>query len=97
MVALAGTVAMSELPKVLNVAARPLNVTPVAPVKLAPLIVTLLPTCPLVGEKPVIVGAGVVTTVKTAELATLPDGVVTATGPVVAPTGTVAIIAPPNT
>jgi len=43
-----------------KVAGVPLNETDVAPVKLVPLIVTLVPAAPLVGEKPVIVGAGVV-------------------------------------
>ena len=38
------------------VALTPLNVTAVAPVKLVPLSVTLLPTGPLVGAKLVIVG-----------------------------------------
>jgi hypothetical protein len=38
----------------------PLNVTPVAPVKLVPVIVTAVPTGPLDGEKPLIVG-GIVT------------------------------------
>src|SRR3974377_1509968 len=39
----------------------PLNFTAVAPVKLAPVITTLVPTGPLVGEKLVIEGAGTVT------------------------------------
>jgi hypothetical protein len=34
----------------------PLNVTAVAPVKFVPVIVTLVPTGPVVGVKPVIVG-----------------------------------------
>src|SRR3989442_15758128 len=34
----------------------PLNATAVAPLKFVPLIVTLVPTAPLVGAKPVIVG-----------------------------------------
>jgi len=45
-----------------NVALTPLNVTAVARVKFVPLIVTLVPTAPLVGVKPVIVGG--FTTVK---------------------------------
>src|SRR3989442_1377873 len=49
-----------------KVAALPLNVTAVAPVKFVPLIVTLVPTPPLVGVKLAIVGAG--TTVKVAAL-----------------------------
>jgi hypothetical protein len=52
-----------------------------------PLIVTLAPN-PLVGVKLVIVGA--FTTVKLLELLTVPPGVVTLSGPDVAPVGTVA-------
>ncbi|OLE97481.1 MAG: hypothetical protein AUG75_07745 [Cyanobacteria bacterium 13_1_20CM_4_61_6] len=40
------------------VALTPLNVTAVAPVKFVPVIVTVLPTSPLVGVKLVIVGGG---------------------------------------
>ena len=69
-------------------AAIPLNLTAVAAVKLAPLIVTPVPTCPLVGVKLVIVGA--LSTVKVATLVALPPGAVTLSGPVVAPLGTVA-------
>jgi hypothetical protein len=56
-VAPAGTVAtitVSELTE--KLAASELNATAVAPVKLAPLIVTLLPTSPLAGVKLLIVG-----------------------------------------
>src|SRR5438445_13728982 len=66
-----------------------LTATAVAPVKFVPLIVTLVPTGPLVGAKLVIVGAG--TTVKLLALVAVPPGVVTLTGPVVAPVGTVEI------
>src|SRR3989442_15780831 len=66
----------------------PLNVTAVAPVKFVPLIVTLAPTGPLAGVTLVIVGAGM--TVKLVALVAVPPGVVTLTGPVVAPVGTVA-------
>ena len=41
------------------VALAPLNVTAVAPVKFAPVIVTLVPVGPLAGEKLLILGAGV--------------------------------------
>jgi hypothetical protein len=58
-------------------------------VKFVPLIVTLLPTAPLVGVKLVIVGA-LALTVKLLALVAVPPGVVTLTGPVVAPVGTVA-------
>jgi hypothetical protein len=57
-------------------------------VKLAPLIVTLVPTGPLVGVKPVI--AGGLTTVKLLALVAVPPDVVTLIGPLVAPAGTVA-------
>ena len=79
---------MSEL--TVKAALAPLNVTVVAPVKLVPPIVTLVPTGPLVGEKPVIVGAEVELTVKLFVLVAVPPGVVTLNGPVVAPVGTVA-------
>jgi hypothetical protein len=67
-----------------------LKVTAVAPVKFVPLIVTLVPTGPLVGVKLVMVGGG--TTVKALLLFAAPPGVVTLSGPVVAPAGTVAWI-----
>jgi hypothetical protein len=63
----------------------------VAPLRFVPLIVTLAPTGPLVGEKLVIVGGGG-TTVNEALLIALPPGVVTLSVPLVAPAGTVAWI-----
>ena len=72
----------------MKVAAVPLNATAVAPVKFVPLIVTLVPTGPLVGAKLVMVGAAM--TVKLVALVAVPPGVVTLSGPVVAPVGTVA-------
>src|SRR6267143_1568864 len=74
-------------------ALTPLNVTAVAPVKFVPLIVTLAPTGPLVGVKLVSVGALATTTVNALALVAVPAGVVTLSGPVVAPAGTVAWIA----
>ena len=71
-----------------KLALTPLNATAVAPVKFVPLMVTLLPTSPLVGVKLVMVGGLV--TVKLLLLVAVPSGVVTLTGPVVAPAGTVA-------
>ena len=68
----------------------PLNCTVAAPAKLNPIIVTVVPTGPLVGEKLLIIGAP--TTVKLLELVAVPKGVVTLIGPVVAPAGTVAVI-----
>ena len=73
----------------MKIAAVPLNLTADAPVKFVPVIVTLVPTGPLAGVKLVIVGA-LALTVKLAELVAVPPGVVTVTGPVVAPAGTVA-------
>ena len=66
----------------------PLNFTAVVPVKFRPLIVTLVPTGPLVGVKLVIVGAGM--TVNALPLVAVPPDVVTLSVPVVAPIGTVA-------
>jgi hypothetical protein len=77
--------AVSEAEKL---AAVPLNVTAVAPVKVVPLIVTLAPTSPLAGVKLPMVGG--TSTVKLLALVAVPDGVVTLSGPVVAPAGTVA-------
>jgi hypothetical protein len=71
-----------------KLAELPLKVTAVAPVKLVPLIVTLVPTRPLVGVKFVMVGGGI--TMKLFVLIAVPPGVVTPNGPVVAPVGTVA-------
>src|SRR5207245_6549495 len=62
------------------------------PVKFVPLIATLVPTAPLVGVKPVIVG-GLATTMKLPVLVAVPACVVTLIVPVVAPPGTVAWIA----
>ena len=42
----------------MNVAVTPLNLTEVTPVRFVPVIVTLVPTWPLVGVNDVIVGAG---------------------------------------
>ena len=72
----------------MKAALTPLKITAVAPVKFVPLMVTLVPSGPAVGEKLVIVGA--LTTVKLFALVAVPLGVVTLTGPVVAPAGTVA-------
>jgi hypothetical protein len=91
-VAPAGTVAWISAAEVtVKLAPTVLKVTEVAPVKFVPLIVTLVPTDPLVGEKPVIVGR--LTTVNALELIAVPPAVVTLIGPVVTPAGTVARIA----
>ena len=68
-----------------KLALTPLTRTAVAPLSVVPLIVTLLPTRPLAGEKLVILGI----TVKLPALVAVPPGVVTLSGPVVAPAGTV--------
>ena len=70
------------------------SVTPVAPVKLVPEIVTFVPTAPLPGENDVIVGGGPIggMTVKLLVLVAIPAGFATAIGPVSAPPGTVALI-----
>ena len=78
----------------MNEAVTPPNVTAVAPVKAVPVTVTTVPTGPLVGVKDESVGAGM--TVKLDTLVAVPPGVVTLTGPVVAPTGTVTVIRVPE-
>ena len=87
-----GTVAVTDVAVlVVNVAVTPLNLTAVTPVRFVPVIVTLVPTGPLVGVNDVIVGPA--TTVKLVALfAGPPPVVVTCSGPVVAPVGTVAVI-----
>src|SRR5438093_3212745 len=92
LVAPAGTLAVIVLAEfTVKLALVPLNRTAVAPVKLVPLIVTLVPTGPLVGVKLEMVGG--FTTVKLPALLAVPPAVVTLIGPVVAPAGTVAVIA----
>src|SRR5882672_1999574 len=88
-VAPAGTVAWIEVAELtVKLALAPLNATAVVPVKLVPLMVTLVPTGPLAGVKLVIVGGLI--TVKVPALVAVPPGVVTLIVPVVAPAGTVA-------
>ena len=90
-VAPAGTVAVIwVLELTVNVAAVPLKLTLVAPVKPVPVITTEIPTVPLVGLSPAITGAGIVTVNSSPLLA--PAGVAATTLPVVAPAGTVAVI-----
>src|SRR5438552_16454597 len=87
----AGTVAVIAVAELtVKLALVPLNRTALAPVKLVPLMVTLVPTGPLVGVKLEIVGG--FTTVKLPALLAVPAEVVTLIGPVVAPVGTVAVI-----
>jgi hypothetical protein len=72
-----------------NEASVPLNFTTVAPVRLAPVMVTVVPTGPEVGMKPETVGP---VTVKLEALVAVPPGVVTPIDPVVAPLGTTVVI-----
>ena len=67
-----------------------MNFTAVAPVKVVPVRVTVVPTPPLVGVKFVIVGGA--TTVKLPELVAVPPAVVTLSFPVVTPVGATAVI-----
>ena len=91
-VAPAGTVAWIAVSEVTaKLALTPLKVTAVAPLKFVPLIVTLVPTGPLPGAKLAIVGG--CSTANALALVAVPSGVVTLSGPVVAPAGTVAWIA----
>src|SRR5439155_1105092 len=86
-----GTVAVIAVAEfTVKLALVPLNRTAVAPLKLVPLIVTLVPTGPLVGVKLVMVGG--LMTVKLLPLLAVPPAVVTLIGPLVAADGTVAVI-----
>jgi hypothetical protein len=69
------------------VALTPFIVTDVAPVRVVPLMVTVEPITPLDGEKLEIVGG-----TENVPITSVPEAFVTAIFPVVAPTGTVAVI-----
>jgi hypothetical protein len=69
-------------------ALTPPKATLVAPVKISPVMITLVPTGPRVGEKLEIAG----TKRKATLLASVPLGVTTWTLPLVAPAGTVVVI-----
>jgi len=71
-----------------KLALTPLNATAVAPLKPDPLIVTAVPTSPLAGDRPEMVGG--LSTVNALALVAVPPGVVTLIDPVVAFVGTVA-------
>src|ERR1700756_518380 len=89
LVAPVGTVVEMWLTSVTEKAAdEPLNFTLVAPVKFVPVKVTLVPTCPLVGEKLVSVGLARLTVKLLAEVA-VPCGVAREIFPVTAALGTV--------
>jgi hypothetical protein len=84
-----GTVAcIAVLDVILKLAATPLKVTAVAPVKLVPLMVTVVPAGPEPGEK--LVMAGGLTTAKLLALDAVPPAALTLMSPVVADDGTVA-------
>lgn len=89
-----GTLAVIRVPAPFTenvAAATPPNFTEVAPAKPVPLIVTEVPTGPLVGEKDVIVGVGAPVTVKSVVLVAVAPPLVTVILPVVAPVGMVAV------
>lgn len=73
-----------------DAAFKALKVTAVAPLKPVPLMVTTVPALPLAGVKLVMLGTP--TTEKLLTLCTVPLAVVTLSGPVLAPAGTVAVI-----
>ena len=75
----------------MKVALLPLNFTSVAPVNPVPVMLTLAPVGPEVGEKLTIVGGGGFTVKFVAEMA-VPPGVVTVIFPVTAPAGTIVVI-----
>lgn len=88
-VAPAGTVAVIWVAEfTTKVDATPLNVTAVAPVKVVPVMTTLVPGKPLAGENEVTPGA----VVKSVALVAVPAELLTVIRPVVAPAGTVAVI-----
>ena len=75
-----------------NEADVPLNATDVVPVRFVPVMVTPVPTDPLVGLNETIVGDPAAVTVKFVALDAVPPGVVTLILPVIAPLGTTAVI-----
>ncbi len=88
-VALAGTVAViCVYESIVKTDAVPLNLQKVAPVNAVPVITTEEPIMPLDGVKLEMLAL----TVKLDALVPVPEGVVTAIVPVVAPLGTVAVI-----
>jgi hypothetical protein len=91
-IAPSGTVAVIDVAEttVKLAASVPLNWTAVVPVKLVPVIYTVIPTVPRAGKKLVIAGMGM--TVKLVLLIAVPPGVMTPIAPVVALAGTMAVI-----
>ena len=86
----AATICVDEF--TLYCAAAPLNLSPVAPVRFVPVIVTSVPTLPLAGVNELIAGPPEAVTVKLEVLVAVPFGVVTEIRPVLAPFGTTAVI-----
>ena len=68
-----------------------MNNKAVVPQRPVPLMTTLDPTAPLIGRNDVIDGAAAGATTKLAALAVSPPPLLTVIGPVVAPTGTIAV------
>jgi hypothetical protein len=92
LVAAAGTVHVICVEAVtVKLALVPLNLTAVAPLKVAPSIMTLAPGSPADGEKLAITGSRAVTT-NELPLAPIPFVVITLIGAVTAPLGTAALI-----
>ena len=90
-VAPAGTLKVNlEAFTTVKLAVTPFSLTLVRPVKVVPATVTTSPTLPEVGEKFVMVG-GATVTVKLPGDTPTPAGVITVTGPVAVPAGTVAV------
>ena len=91
-VAFVGTVAVIWLGlTTLKVALTPLNLTELTFAKLEPLMITNVPRGPLVGEKPLMVGAVPLVTSKLPLLVAVPKGVPTEILPSAAPAGTVVV------
>ena len=88
-----GTVAVIWLAEfTTKLALDPLKTTDLVPAKFVPVMVTLVPEGPLVGENDVIVGDPAGVTVKSFALVAVPVAVMTDIGPVEAPGGTTAVI-----
>ncbi len=87
-----GTVALIDVEVIIEnvVALTPLNNTSVTLVRFAPVILTIVPTGPLVGVNDA--NDGPALTVKFVELSAVPEDVITLIFPVDAPLGTVVVI-----
>ena len=90
----AGTVAVIDVSDFTrkDAAFIPLNLTAVAPLKFAPVIVTTIPARPVMGVKAARAGPPPAVTVKLFPLVAVPAGLVTLILPVVAPEGTLVVI-----